>query len=76
VSEKGDALLAELAPVQRQVNDVEFGCLSQPEFLQLLDLVERLIASSENAVRLQAYLTNNRAAKIVPHPRLRGARKA
>jgi DNA-binding MarR family transcriptional regulator len=70
VSEKGDALLAELAPVQRQVNDVEFGCLSQAEFMLLLDLVERLIASSENAMRLQAYLTNKPAA--VSHPRLRG----
>ena len=56
VSKKGDALLAELAPVQRQVNNVEFGCLSQAEFLQLLDMVERLIASSENAIHLQAYL--------------------
>jgi hypothetical protein len=33
--------------------------------------VERLIASSENAVRLQAYLDSGSAAKIVPHPRLR-----
>jgi MarR family transcriptional regulator, organic hydroperoxide resistance regulator len=74
VSEKGDALLAELAPAQRQVNDAQFGCLSQAEFLQLLDVVERLIASSENAVRLQAYLDSGPAAKIVPHPRLR-ARK-
>src|SRR5215469_16343754 len=62
VSEKGDALLAELAPVQRQVNDVEFGCLSQAEFVLLLDLVERLISSSEKAMRLQAYLTNKPAA--------------
>jgi DNA-binding MarR family transcriptional regulator len=75
VSEKGDALLAELAPVQRQVNDVQFGCLSQSEFLQLLDTVERLIASGENAVRLQAYLANDPTSKIVPHPRLR-TRKA
>lgn len=75
VSEKGDALLAELAPVQRQVNDVQFGCLSQGEFLQLLDTVERLIASGENAVRLQAYLANDPNSKIVPHPRLR-SRKA
>jgi hypothetical protein len=66
VSEKGDALLAELAPVQRQVNDVEFGCLSQAEFMLLLDLVERLIASSENAMRLQAYLTNKPAAVSLP----------
>jgi MarR family transcriptional regulator, organic hydroperoxide resistance regulator len=75
VSEKGDALLAELAPLQRQVNDVQFGCLNQSEFLQLLDMVERLIASSENAVRLQAYLANGPTAKIVPHPRLRSSRK-
>jgi DNA-binding MarR family transcriptional regulator len=75
VSEKGDALLAELAPVQRQVNDAQFGCLSQGEFLQLLDMVERLIASGENAVRLQAYLANDPNSKIVPHPRLR-SRKA
>ena len=76
VSEKGDALLAELAPAQRQVNDAQFGCLSQAEFLQLLDMVERLIASSENAVRLQAYLDSGPAARIVPHPRLRSSRKA
>jgi MarR family transcriptional regulator, organic hydroperoxide resistance regulator len=63
VSEKGDALLAELAPFQRQVNDVQFGCLTQAEFLHLLDLVERLITSSEDAVRLQAYLTTGPAAK-------------
>jgi DNA-binding MarR family transcriptional regulator len=75
VSAKGDALLAELAPVQRQVNDIQFGCLGQAEFLQLLDLVERLIASSEDAVRLQAYLANGPAAKIVPYPRRRGSRK-
>jgi MarR family transcriptional regulator, organic hydroperoxide resistance regulator len=76
VSEKGDALLAELAPVQRQVNDAEFGCLSQAEFLQLLGLVERLIVSSEDAVRLQAYLSNNPAVKIIAHPRLPSSRRA
>jgi MarR family transcriptional regulator, organic hydroperoxide resistance regulator len=76
VADKGNALLAELAPMQRQVNDAEFGCLSQAEFLQLLSLVERLIASSEDAVRLQAYLSNNPAAKIVAHPRLPSSRRA
>ena len=54
VAEKGNALLAELAPVQRQVNDVQFGCLSTAEFLQLLDLTERLI-SSNRAILLQSY---------------------
>jgi DNA-binding MarR family transcriptional regulator len=71
VSDKGDALLAELAPVQRQVNNVQFGCLSKAEFLQLLDMAERLIASSESAVRLQAYLAEGSKPKVVVHPRFR-----
>ncbi|MGO9702927.1 MAG: MarR family winged helix-turn-helix transcriptional regulator [Xanthobacteraceae bacterium] len=71
VSDKGDALLAELAPVQRQVNNVQFGCLSKAEFLQLLDMAERLIASSESAVRLQAYLADGSKPKVVVHPRFR-----
>jgi DNA-binding MarR family transcriptional regulator len=56
VSANGDALLAELAPTQRQVNDVQFGSLTSSEFRLLLDITERLIDSSEQAVRLQAYL--------------------
>ena len=75
VSDKGDALLAELAPVQRQVNDVQFGCLSKAEFLQLLDMAERLIASSESAVRLQAYLAEGSKPTVVVHPRFRSPRK-
>jgi MarR family transcriptional regulator, organic hydroperoxide resistance regulator len=75
VSGKGDALLAELAPMQRQVNDVQFGCLTRAEFLQLLDLVERLIASSEDAVRLQAYLADGPADRLVSELRL-GLRRA
>jgi MarR family transcriptional regulator, organic hydroperoxide resistance regulator len=71
VSAKGDELLAELAPMQRQVNDVQFGSLSKAEFLQLLDMVERLITSSESAVRLQAYLADRSKPSVVVHPRLR-----
>ncbi len=56
VSDRGRALLAQLAPMQRQVNDVQFEGLSRTEFLTLLGLVERLIASSERAINLQAYL--------------------
>jgi MarR family transcriptional regulator, organic hydroperoxide resistance regulator len=71
VSAKGDELLAELAPLQRQVNDIQFGCLGKNEFLQLLDIVERLIASSESAVRLQAYLADRSEPAVVVHPRFR-----
>jgi DNA-binding MarR family transcriptional regulator len=55
ISEKGWALLAELAPVQRQVNDVQFDCLSATEFKQLSKMIDRLIDSSNRALRLQAY---------------------
>jgi MarR family transcriptional regulator, organic hydroperoxide resistance regulator len=76
VSERGDALLAQLAPTQRQVNDVEFSCLTRSEFLQLLDVVERLISSSESAVRLQAYLANAPKLNVVLYPRLRTSKKS
>lgn len=56
VSDKGNELLAELAPIQRQVNDVQFEPLSAAEFHQLISIVERLIESSERAVRLQSYI--------------------
>lgn len=56
VSERGYLRLAALAPTQRQVNDVEFGCLSAEEFRHLIDLVERLIESGNHAVALQKYL--------------------
>ena len=57
VSAEGRRLLERLAPVQRQVNDVEFGCLSAQDFRALSDIVERLIRSSSEAVALQRYLT-------------------
>ena len=53
VTDRGIALLEELAPFQRQVNDAEFGALSQAEFLQLSDAIERLVQSSESAIALQ-----------------------
>ena len=55
VADKGNALLAELAPVQRQINDVQFGCLSTAEFLHLLDMTERLIDCGNRAIHLQSY---------------------
>lgn len=63
VSDAGLARLAELAPVQRQVNDVEFECLSAAEFRSLVSMVERLIQSSDRAVRLQEFLAEPVAGK-------------
>ena len=57
VTADGHALLSRLAPVQRRVNDVQFGCLSAADFERVLDLLERLIGSSDQAVALQRYLS-------------------
>jgi len=56
VSAKGHALLEKLAPTQRRINDVEFGCLDRGEFQLLIDIVDRLIESGDRAVALQVYL--------------------
>jgi len=63
VSNKGRAALERLAPVQRRVNDVEFGCLSQEEFKLLTDIVDRLIDGGARAVALQNYLLSELGEK-------------
>jgi DNA-binding MarR family transcriptional regulator len=63
VSNKGRAALERLAPIQRQVNDVEFGCLSRAEFALLTGIVDRLIESGARAVALQRYLLSELAAR-------------
>jgi len=61
VSSKGRAALEKLAPVQRRVNDVEFGCLSREEFKALNNLMRRMIECGERAVALQLYLLTGAA---------------
>jgi DNA-binding MarR family transcriptional regulator len=53
---KGAALLDSIAELRQQVNDVQFGCLSNEEFKSLVPLIERLIPSGERALALQSYL--------------------
>jgi DNA-binding MarR family transcriptional regulator len=64
VTARGAALLERLAPTQMQVNDVEFGCLSAKEFQQLLDMVYRLVESSDRAIALQRYLAETNVKPI------------
>jgi MarR family transcriptional regulator, organic hydroperoxide resistance regulator len=68
ISATGRELLGRLAPVQRQVNDVEFEGLSATDFTFLLDLIEKLIQSSERALALQSYL-HPAAVRTIGHPR-------
>jgi DNA-binding MarR family transcriptional regulator len=56
LSTRGYAALEKLAPIQRRVNDVEFGCLSHEDFKTLTRLMARLIESGDRAVALQDYL--------------------
>ena len=70
VSSEGHRLLEQLAPVQRQVNDVEFSCLSEREFHFLLGVMERLIDCGDQAVALQTYL-HSTAAPVGAKPRRR-----
>lgn len=63
VSEEGRAALERLAPIQRQVNDVEFGDLSRKDFELLTGLVDRLIESGSRAVALQNYVLSELEAK-------------
>jgi MarR family transcriptional regulator, organic hydroperoxide resistance regulator len=61
VTARGREMLERLAPIQRQVNDVQFGCLTAREFTLLVDMIERLVKSSEQAMALQRYLSESSA---------------
>lgn len=56
VSDAGYALLDRLAPIQRRINDQEFASLTAAEFQELHRLVRLLIANSEQALAMQAFL--------------------
>lgn len=60
VSEEGRAALEKLAPMQRRINDVEFGGLSQEEFKTLNSLIQRMLDDGDRAVALQNYLLASR----------------
>ncbi len=67
VTEKGMALLAELAPAQSEVNDLLFRPLDREMFQELSALMGKLISSGDEAVALVDYLAGgvaNPAAAI------------
>jgi hypothetical protein len=66
VTPHGAELLERLAPTQMQVNDVQFGSLSAKEFHQLLDMVQRLVDSSDRAIALQRYLAETKVKQLSP----------
>lgn len=61
VTESGRALLARLAPIQREVNDVLFQPLDRRGFLALNELFGAFVRSGSEAVGLVEYLQGARA---------------
>jgi DNA-binding MarR family transcriptional regulator len=53
---KGQQLLAELAPLQQQVNDALFEPLSRDQFRALAQLVDPLVDAADRALALLEYL--------------------
>ena len=71
---KGMQIFDDLAPMQRTVNDVQFGGLSKEQFHQLSTIVDHMIGTSQEALTLLHYLKgsdpNYRMARIAGLPRI------
>ncbi|MGW6455916.1 MarR family winged helix-turn-helix transcriptional regulator [Streptomyces sp. NPDC055078] len=66
VTPEGMTRLRKLAPIQRQVNDRQFADLTAEEFRELNRLVRRLIATSDQALALQAFIATE-TPSVVEH---------
>lgn len=61
ITDAGWDLLAQLAPVQSRVNDVQFADLTADEFDELHRLVQLLVRNSDQAIKLQRRILANEA---------------
>ncbi|MEC7760683.1 MAG: MarR family winged helix-turn-helix transcriptional regulator [Pseudomonadota bacterium] len=59
----GREMLERLAPTQRQVNDLQFAPVGSEDLDYLVNMLERLVDSSETALKLQDYLSAQASAK-------------
>jgi len=60
ITDFGEERLAELAPYQRQVNDMLFGDFSRAEFLEFLALLEKLLPGTERSLEFVQALSRER----------------
>jgi hypothetical protein len=65
LTEKGATLLRNLAPFQREINDVEFGSLTREQFETLLKILTELIECGDKAVALQRYKSSVNDSTLV-----------
>jgi DNA-binding MarR family transcriptional regulator len=64
ITSRGRGLLCQLAPVQVPVNDVLFEFLSADQFRDVGPLVDRIVASGDQAISLLDYLSQNALLKL------------
>lgn len=74
VTRKGMQIFDDLAPMQRTVNDVQFGGITAPQFHELVSIVDHMIGTSQDALTLLHYLKGSdpryRIARIADLPRM------
>lgn len=56
LTDRGNELLDSIAEMRQQVNNVQFGCLTEEEFQAFVPLVQRLLDSGERALALLQFL--------------------
>lgn len=60
---KAHALFRKVAPIQRSIGDVQFGCLSAKKFRQIAPTVTQLLQTSRDALLLLPHLAGNGSKK-------------
>jgi DNA-binding MarR family transcriptional regulator len=63
LTKKAHALFERVAPIQRSIGDVQFGCLSARQFRQLAPTITQLLQTSRDALLLLPHLERNGGKK-------------
>jgi DNA-binding MarR family transcriptional regulator len=76
LTKKAHALFERVAPIQRSIGDVQFGCLSARQFRQLAPIVTQLVQTSRDALLLLPYVGTGGQKKKAGRSRTRTKSKA
>lgn len=76
LTKKAHALFARVAPIQRSIGDVQFGCLSARQFRQLAPIVTQLLQTSRDALLLLPHLRTGGGKRKAKENRKRTKSKA
>jgi DNA-binding MarR family transcriptional regulator len=76
LTKKAHALFERVAPIQRSIGDVQFGCLSARQFRQLAPIVTQLVQTSRDALLLLPYVGTDGQKKKAKRSRTQTKSKA